>query len=76
MGLFDSGTDSDLVKVEKFDLALNNKLLRIIDWEAQVVIYTDTSYDSYTSIPLSETDINIEDAPAEIRNEAENESTE
>lgn len=44
-------------------------LIRIIDWETQVVLYTDTTRDGYTSVPFSETDIGIDDAPAEIRRE-------
>lgn len=68
MGLFGGDNDtSDFVQHEKIKLGTLNTLIRIIDWEAKVVIYRDTSKDGYTSVPLSQTDISVDDAPDEIQ---------
>lgn len=60
MGLLSGDSDENVI-VDKFEVGRSMKLIRIVDREAGVVLYTDTTRDGYTSIPLSETDIQIED---------------
>lgn len=68
MGLLSTdASDSDLIQVEKYNVAKSMNLLRIIDWQAQVILYTDTTREGYTSVPFSETNIDIDDAPPKVR---------
>lgn len=59
MGLL-SGSD-DNIEYDKFDVGRSMKLMRIIDKETGVVLYTDTTREGYTSVPISETTITLDD---------------
>lgn len=68
MGIFENitGDETELIEIQKYDIATTMKLIRIIDWETQIVLYTDTSREGYTSVPFSEADISMEDAPENV----------
>ena len=61
--------ETELIQVEKYNVAKSMNLIRIIDWQAQVILYTDTTRDGYTSVPFGETDISIDDAPPKVVDE-------
>ena len=63
----DSSRDTPAVEMEKISVAKTMNLIRIVDWEAGVVMYTDTTRDGYTSQPLHETNIDPEDAPDSVK---------
>jgi hypothetical protein len=42
---------------DKFKIGNNLKLMRFVDYEAGVVLYTDSTRDGYTSVQLSDTDL-------------------
>jgi hypothetical protein len=68
MGLFDADTEKNpAIEVEKISLLKTYNLMQIIDWQMEVVLYTDTTRDGYTSVPFQEANISKEDAPDEIR---------
>jgi hypothetical protein len=68
MGLFDSGSENNpAIEVEKINLGTTYNLMRIIDWELEVVLYTDTTREGYTSVSFEEANISQEDAPDKIR---------
>ena len=74
MGLFSSNSENNpAVQVEKIDVAKTMKLIRIIDWELEVVLYTDTTREGYTSVPFNETRVDPEDAPRNIKEYLESE---
>jgi hypothetical protein len=76
MGLFSGDTsDSDHIQVEKYSVASTMNLIRIIDWETQVILYTDTTREGYTSVPFSDADIDIDDAPSNIKQALDSDST-
>jgi hypothetical protein len=50
-------------------------LIRIIDWETQVILYTDTTRDGYTSVSFDDADIDIDDAPPEIKQALDSDRT-
>lgn len=53
-----SGTDENVV-YDKFDVGRSMKLIRMVDKEAGMVLYTDTTRDGYTSVPISATNLSI-----------------
>lgn len=69
MGLLDNftGDDTELIDVQKYDVSTTMNLIRIIDWEAQVILYTDTTREGYTSVPFSEANISADDAPENVK---------
>ncbi|CCC41948.1 hypothetical protein [Haloquadratum walsbyi] len=69
MGLLDNftGDDTELIDVQKYDVSTTMNLMRIIDWEAQVILYTDTTREGYTSVPFSEANISADDAPENVK---------
>ena len=74
MGLFSSNSENNpAVQVEKINIAKTMKLIRIIDWELEVVLYTDTTREGYTSVPFNETRVDPEDAPRNIKEYLESE---
>jgi hypothetical protein len=74
MGLFSSNSENNpAVQVEKIDVATTMNLVRIIDWELEVVLYTDTTREGYTSVPFNETRVDPEDAPRNIKEYLESE---
>ncbi|WP_276997397.1 hypothetical protein [Haloquadratum walsbyi] len=74
MGLFSSNSENNpAVQVEKINVAKTMKLIRIIDWELEVVLYTDTTREGYTSVPFNETRVDPEDAPRNIKEYLESE---
>jgi|APHM01.1.fsa_nt_gi hypothetical protein len=62
-----TGDDTELIEVQKFNVLSTMNLIRIIDWEAQVILYTDTTREGYTSVPFSEANISAEDAPENVK---------
>jgi len=68
MGLFDTGTEKNpAIEVEKVSLGKTYNLMRVIDWEMEVVLYTDTTREGYTSVSFQEANISKEDAPDHIK---------
>ena len=66
MGLFGNSSDPT-VEMEKIKLGTTFSLMRIIDWETGVILYTETTRDGYTSVPFEETTISRSDAPQEVK---------
>jgi hypothetical protein len=67
MGLFDTPDGSPAVEMEKISVAKTMNLIRIIDWETEVVIYTDTTREGYTSQPFENTSVSPSDAPETVK---------
>ncbi|WP_435365770.1 hypothetical protein [Haloarchaeobius sp. DYHT-AS-18] len=63
MGLL-SGDDSDDVIVDTFSAHKNTKLVRAIDTETGVVCYWPTHHEGFVAMPLSDTELSLDDIEA------------